>query len=61
MIIPTDPDDPLSFDANASALITFPAPVSHPHMALEDTNETTREVLVPDLVRLSFSFFSFLV
>lgn len=43
-IIPTT-TDPLHFDDSAP-LITFPAPVSHPHMALEHNSE----VLVPDLV-----------
>lgn len=47
-IIPTT-TDPLHFATNAS-LITFPAPVSHPHMALEHAIEGGFEVLVPDLV-----------
>ncbi|KAA1472645.1 putative isomerase YbhE [Dentipellis sp. KUC8613] len=41
-IIPTTPDA-VHFDN--SSLITFPAPVSHPHMALQHGSE----VLVPDL------------
>lgn len=45
-IIPTT-SDPLHFDtSNATKLITFPAEVSHPHMALEHG----QEVFVPDLV-----------
>ena len=44
-VIPTSPDA-LHFDADAATLITFPAPVSHPHMVLEHGNE----ILVPDLV-----------
>ncbi|KAH8109437.1 putative isomerase YbhE [Phellopilus nigrolimitatus] len=44
-IIPTT-GDPLHFDtSNATETIAFPAPVSHPHMALQNGNE----VLVPDL------------
>ncbi|ETW75177.1 hypothetical protein HETIRDRAFT_390749 [Heterobasidion irregulare TC 32-1] len=43
-VIPTSPDA-LHFDADAATLITFPAPVSHPHMILEHGNE----ILVPDL------------
>ena len=42
-IVPTE-DDPLQFVANAS-LISFPADVSHPHMAVQNGDE----VLVPDL------------
>ena len=45
MIIPTT-TDPLHFSRSAG-LITFPASVSHPHMALQHGSE----VLVPDLVR----------
>ncbi|THH03776.1 hypothetical protein EW145_g6014 [Phellinidium pouzarii] len=45
MVIPTT-FDPLHFDtSSATKLITFPAAVSHPHMALENG----KEVLVPDL------------
>ncbi|KAH9849368.1 putative isomerase YbhE [Lenzites betulinus] len=43
LVIPTE-EDPLEFTAGAP-LITFPAAVSHPHMALE----VGSEVLVPDL------------
>ncbi|KAF7792669.1 hypothetical protein EIP86_003766 [Pleurotus ostreatoroseus] len=43
LIIPTT-TDPLHFSRDAS-LITFPAPVSHPHMALQHGEE----VFVPDL------------
>ncbi|OCB91011.1 putative isomerase YbhE [Sanghuangporus baumii] len=43
-IIPTA-SDPLDFDDSSAPLITFPATVSHPHMALENDEE----VLVPDL------------
>ena len=45
-IIPTEGNDPTEF-VNDFSLITFNAPVSHPHMALE----VGREVFVPDLVR----------
>lgn len=38
--------DPLVFDDSSAPLITFPADVSHPHMALENGEE----VLIPDLV-----------
>ena len=41
-IIPTS-SDPLHF--SSASTITFPAPVSHPHMALQNVDE----VLVPDL------------
>ncbi|KAI5116803.1 hypothetical protein M0805_007015 [Coniferiporia weirii] len=45
MIIPTT-SDPLHFDTSSSTkLITFPAAVSHPHMAVQNGEE----VLVPDL------------
>ncbi|EJD08471.1 putative isomerase YbhE [Fomitiporia mediterranea MF3/22] len=44
MIIPTT-SDPLHFDTSSAGLIAFPAPVSHPHMAVEHGDE----VLVPDL------------
>ncbi|KAI0646305.1 putative isomerase YbhE [Trametes meyenii] len=43
LIIPTE-EDPLQF-AEGAPLISFPAAVSHPHMALE----VGKEVLVPDL------------
>ncbi|KAI0653934.1 putative isomerase YbhE [Cubamyces menziesii] len=43
LIIPTE-EDPLQFTEGAP-LISFPAPVSHPHMALE----VGSEVFVPDL------------
>ncbi len=46
LIIPTE-EDPLQFTEGAP-LISFNAPVSHPHMALE----VGSEVFVPDLVRL---------
>lgn len=45
MIIPTT--DPLHFSRDAS-LITFPAPVSHPHMALQHGEE----IFVPDLASI---------
>ncbi|KAI0360679.1 putative isomerase YbhE [Trametes cingulata] len=44
MIVPTQPNNPLEFTSN-HPLITFNAPVSHPHMALEHGSE----VFVPDL------------
>ena len=48
-IIPTEGNDPTEF-VNDFSLITFNAPVSHPHMALE----VGCEVFVPDLVRFRF-------
>ncbi|KAJ3554002.1 hypothetical protein NM688_g3325 [Phlebia brevispora] len=44
MIVPTTPDA-LHFSVSEAPLITFPAPVSHPHMALQHGDE----VFVPDL------------
>ncbi|KAI8970588.1 putative isomerase YbhE [Trametes punicea] len=44
LIVPTEKDNPLEFLSDYS-LITFNAPVSHPHMALEHG----QEVFVPDL------------
>lgn len=49
MIIPTT-TDPLHF-SSAASLITFPAGVSHPHMAVQHNGE----ILVPDLVRYGIS------
>lgn len=46
LIMPTS--NPLDFESGS--LITFPAEVSHPHMALQNGNE----VLVPDLVSFKF-------
>ncbi|CDO70096.1 hypothetical protein BN946_scf184806.g23 [Trametes cinnabarina] len=44
LIVPTEKGNPLEFTSDYS-LITFNAPVSHPHMALEHGSE----VFVPDL------------
>ena len=46
--MPTEANDPTEF-VNDFTPITFNAPVSHPHMALDVGNE----VFVPDLVRIS--------
>lgn len=43
--IPTNSDDPLTFNDSTAGVITFPANVSNPHMAVEHDNE----VFVPDL------------
>ena len=48
MIIPIT-TDPLHFSRSAE-LITFPASVSHPHMALQHDSE----VIIPDLVRRAY-------
>ncbi|CDO70095.1 hypothetical protein BN946_scf184806.g22 [Trametes cinnabarina] len=45
LVVPTQ-EDPLEFTEGAP-LISFPAAVSHPHMALE----VGQEVFVPDLIR----------
>ncbi|KAI0777681.1 putative isomerase YbhE [Trametes elegans] len=44
IIVPTEESNPLAFQSDYS-LISFDAPVSHPHMALE----VGKEVFVPDL------------
>ena len=50
LIVPTEKGNPLEFVPEYS-LITFDAPVSHPHMALEHGSE----VFVPDLVSRQYA------